>query len=76
LVKLVSGTFPGKIDEFRVWDRVLSEAEVQASYSAGRNAQLQVVLPADSTGASRWSVIGANAVDQVLQSDSMTINVD
>ena len=76
LIKLVNGTFPGRIDEFRVWGRVLSEAEVRSSYAAGRNAELRVTVPVQAGSTTKWSVIGANAADQMLQSETMTIKAD
>jgi hypothetical protein len=39
LLSRVKGTFPGRIAELRVWDRVLTEAEVRASYNAGKSAR-------------------------------------
>jgi hypothetical protein len=76
LIKLVSGTFPGRIDEFRVWGRVLSASEVSASYSAGRNAKLQLTVPVERGSTHEWSVIGANVADQMLTSESMPIKAD
>jgi hypothetical protein len=35
LIRRVKGTFSGRIADVRVWNRVLTEAEVHASYNAG-----------------------------------------
>jgi hypothetical protein len=60
-----NGTFDGDIDEVRVWNRVLSPQEIQASYDANSN-RLRVVFPAASGLKSDWSIIGANAADEML----------
>jgi hypothetical protein len=61
LVGSATNTFDGDVDEVRVWDRVLSRAEVQASFRSGRERlTLDVPIGPDQS----WKVIGANAADE------------
>ena len=65
LVGTRADTFDGTIDEVRVWDRVLSPAEIQASYDAGAG-KIEIELPrVAASGKQNWKVIGANAADRV-----------
>ena len=65
LVSAASNTFDGDVDEIRVWNRVLSDAEIQASYNAGRS-DLRFTFPAAADGMPDFSLIGANAADQMV----------
>jgi hypothetical protein len=67
LIGAAKNTFNGDIDEIRVWSRVLSEAEIKASYNSGEGSH---VLRIKNQGGADldWTMIGANAADQyVLQ---------
>lgn len=66
LMQRSGGTFDGDVDEVRVWDRVLSPEEIRAAYDAG-NTRLRVEFAMPSGGAPEWSVIGANAADQIIR---------
>jgi hypothetical protein len=61
LVGSATNTFDGDVDEVRVWNRVLSYAEVQASFRSGRE-RLTLDLPVGTD--QNWKVIGATAADQ------------
>ena len=61
LVQRWTSTFDGDIDEFRVWNRVLSPEEIKASYDANSNR-----LPAVAGAKSDGTLIGANAADQMI----------
>jgi hypothetical protein len=65
LVGSATNTFDGDIDEFRVWNRVLSHAEVKASYRGGRE-QLSLKMDKSAGKAQDLKVIGANAADEEL----------
>ena len=67
LIGAMKNTFNGDIDEIRVWSRVLSEAEIKASYNSGQGSHIFRIK--NQGGAdSDWTMIGANAADQyVLQ---------
>jgi hypothetical protein len=65
LLQRSSGTFDGDVDEVRVWSRVLGSEEIMASFDAGR-AKLQVTFDSMPGSVPEWSIIGANAADQVL----------
>jgi hypothetical protein len=58
-------TFHGDIDEIRVWNRVLSPAEVMASYRAGRE-RLSLDIGVGDGADPEWVVVGANAADREL----------
>jgi hypothetical protein len=63
LIGSAKNTFDGDIDEIRVWSRVLSAAEVKASYRSGQGRQKFLIK--SSPGAdTKWTMIGANAADQ------------
>ncbi|MCP3999468.1 MAG: LamG domain-containing protein [Gammaproteobacteria bacterium] len=65
LISAVKNTFNGDIDEIRVWSRVLSEAEVKASYNSGQGSH--VFRMKNQSGAEPdWTMIGANAADEYI----------
>jgi hypothetical protein len=63
LVQRSAKSFNGDVDEIRVWNRVLSAAEIRASYDANQS-RLQFAYPLESGAEAEWSLIGANAADQ------------
>jgi hypothetical protein len=64
LVSPATNTFDGDVDEIRVWNRVLSDAEIQASYNADRSG-MRFAFPLNKEVAPEFSLIGANAADQL-----------
>lgn len=64
IVGAATNTFDGDIDEIRVWNRVLSEAEIQASYNAHKSRKL-FLFPLEGETTPEFSLIGANAADQL-----------
>jgi hypothetical protein len=66
LIQRSSGTFDGDVDEVRAWNRVLSPDEIRASYDAN-SARLRVEFAGSSSGTPDWSLIGANAADQIIR---------
>ncbi len=64
LVSFGTNTFDGDVDEIRVWNRVLSDAEIQASYNADRSG-MRFVFPLNKELKPEFSLIGANAADQL-----------
>jgi hypothetical protein len=65
LMQRTNSTFDGDVDEVRVWNRVLSPEEIRASYDANSNP-LQLNFPAVAGAQADWSIIGANAADQII----------
>ena len=64
LMQRSSGTFDGEIDEVRVWNRVLSAGEIRASFNAN-SSELRAEFAGAPGASRRWSIIGANAADQL-----------
>ena len=64
LLGAATNTFDGDIDEIRVWNRVLSEAEIHASYNAHKSRKL-FLFPLEGKTRLEFSLIGANAADQL-----------
>jgi hypothetical protein len=64
LVGPATNTFDGDVDEIRVWNRVLSDAEIQASYNADRSG-MRFAFPLNEELKPEYSLIGANAADQL-----------
>jgi hypothetical protein len=65
LIGSVKNTFDGDVDEIRVWSRVLSAAEIKASYRGGQERQeFRIENPAGANA--DWAVIGANGADQYV----------
>jgi hypothetical protein len=65
-ISAATDTFDGDVDEVRVWNRVLSEAEIQASYNANLSGK-RFAFPHAGKAAPEYSLIGANAADQVAE---------
>ncbi|MGI9290453.1 MAG: LamG domain-containing protein [Gammaproteobacteria bacterium] len=63
LIGSATNTFDGDIDEIRVWNRVLTEDEVQISYRTGRE---RLLLDIRQGADKDWKVIGANAADEQI----------
>ena len=62
IIGAATNTFDGDIDEIRVWNRVLSDTEIQASYNAHKSSKL-FLFPLDGNATPAFSLIGANAAD-------------